>query len=130
MFILNSKTPVKSTILVGIVTALMAGFTPIGVVAELTNIGTLAAFIIVSLAVIVLRVKRPDIKRSFKCPFVPVVPALAVIFCGYLIYSLPRITQYRFLIWLSIGLVVYFMYGINHSVINTEEKDDVLEKIG
>jgi basic amino acid/polyamine antiporter, APA family len=117
------KTPVKSTILVGIVTAAMAGFTPIGIVAELTNIGTLAAFIIVSAAVIVLRVKRPDIKRSFKCPFVPVVPGLAIIFCGYLIYSLPKITQYRFIIWLAMGLIVYFLYGMKHSALNSNDQE-------
>ncbi len=120
------KTPVKSTILVGIVTALMAGFTPIGIVAELTNIGTLAAFIIVSAAVIVLRKKQPDIHRSFKCPFVPVVPSLAIIFCGYLIYSLPRITQYRFIAWLLIGLVVYFIYGIKNSTLS--EKKETLQE--
>lgn len=115
------RTPVKSTVLVGIVTALMAGFTPIGIVAELTNIGTLAAFMIVSAAVIVLRKKRPDLKRSFKCPMVPAVPMMAILFCGYLIYSLPRITQYRFIAWLAIGLVVYFMYGIKHSTIDKYE---------
>ncbi|GLC28805.1 amino acid permease [Clostridium omnivorum] len=115
------RTPVKSTVLVGIVTALMAGFTPIGIVAELTNIGTLAAFMIVSAAVIVLRKKRPDLKRSFKCPMVPAVPIMAILFCGYLIYSLPRITQYRFIAWLAIGLVVYFIYGIKHSTIEKYE---------
>ena len=123
------QTPVKSTILVGIVTALMAGFTPIGVVAELTNIGTLAAFMIVSAAIIVLRKKRPDLKRSFKCPFVPVVPGLAIIFCGYLIYSLPRITQYRFVAWLALGLVVYFIYGVKHSTLSEELIDkDIIEE--
>jgi basic amino acid/polyamine antiporter, APA family len=123
------KTPVKSTILVGVVTALMAGFTPIGIVAELTNIGTLAAFIIVSAAVIVLRIKKPDLKRSFKCPFVPVVPGLAIIFCGYLIYSLPRITQYRFVAWLIIGLFVYFLYGKNHSTLNIEGVKEGIEDV-
>lgn len=117
------RTPVKSTVLVGIVTAVMAGFTPIGIVAELTNIGTLAAFIIVSAAVIVLRKKRPDIKRSFKCPLVPLIPLLAIAFCGYLIYSLPSITQYRFVVWLAIGIVVYFLYGIKHSTMNKSDDD-------
>lgn len=124
------KTPVKSTLLVGIFTSLMAGFTPIGVVAELTNIGTLAAFIIVAAAVILLRVKRPDLQRSFKCPFVPVVPGLAIIFCGYLIYSLPKITQYRFVVWLLIGLAVYFLYGIKHSTMNYDIKEErIVEKV-
>lgn len=124
------RTPVKSTVLVGIVTALMAGFTPIGIVAELTNIGTLAAFMIVSAAVIVLRKKRPDLKRSFKCPMVPAVPMMAILFCGYLIYSLPRITQYRFIAWLAIGLVVYFMYGIKHSTIDKYENTVENEAVG
>jgi basic amino acid/polyamine antiporter, APA family len=115
------QTPVKSTVLVGVVTALLAGFTPISAVAELTNIGTLAAFIIVSVAVIVLRVKRPDIKRTFKCPFVPVVPSLAVIFCFGLIIALPTITHIRFIIWLVLGIVIYYIYGIKHSTMNSIE---------
>jgi len=114
-------TPVKSTVLVGIVTALIAGFTPIGIVAELTNIGTLAAFVVVSAAVIVLRKKRPDIKRGFKCPWVPVVPGLAILFCMILIYTLPLITQIRFGVWLAIGIVIYFAYGRKHSTMNKDE---------
>jgi len=114
-------TPVKSTVLVGIVTALIAGFTPIGIVAELTNIGTLAAFVVVSAAVIVLRKKRPDIKRGFKCPWVPVVPGLAILFCMILIYTLPLITQIRFAVWLAIGIVIYFAYGRKHSTMNNDE---------
>lgn len=112
------KTPAKITIAVGIVTSLLAGFTPIGVVAELTNIGTLAAFIIVSFSIIVLRKRRPDLSRPFKCPLVPVVPGLAIIFCGILIYKLPVITQIRFLVWFAIGIIVYLFYGINHSTMN------------
>lgn len=119
------KTPVKSTILVGVVTSLLAGFTPIGVVAELTNIGTLAAFIVVSAAIILLRYRRPDLNRPFKCPWVPVVPGLAILFCGYLIYSLPRITQIRFVIWFALGIVVYFIYGYRHSAMNELSKQEV-----
>ena len=114
-------TPVKSTVLVGVVTALLAGFTPISAVAELTNIGTLAAFTIVSFAVIVLRVKKPDIKRSFKCPWVPIIPSLAIIFCIGLIIALPKITHIRFVVWLVIGIVVYFLYGRKHSTMNEIE---------
>ena len=116
-------TPAKSTILVGVATALIAGFTPIGIVAELTNIGTLAAFVVVSAAVIVLRKKRPDLKRSFKCPWVPVVPALAILFCLGLIFNLPLITQIRFVVWLALGVIIYFAYSKKHSVMNFETED-------
>lgn len=110
-------TPAKSTWLVGIVTAILSGFTSISEVAELTNIGTLAAFIIVSVAVLVLRKKRPDIKRPFKCPWVPLIPALAVISCFYLIIVLPRITHIRFVVWLIFGFFVYVLYSRKHSVL-------------
>lgn len=115
-------TPVKSTLLVGFVTAITAGFTPIGVVAELTNIGTLAAFIIVSAAIIVLRKRRPDIKRSFKVPFSPFVPILSILFCAFLIAKLPMITFIRFVVWLILGLIVYFTYSRDHSILNDVKK--------
>ncbi|MDP4268431.1 MAG: amino acid permease, partial [Bacteroidota bacterium] len=111
-------TPAKSTLMVGTITAALAGFTTISEVAELTNIGTLAAFVIVSAAVIALRIRRPDLKRPFKCPWVPIVPALAIVFCLYLIIVLPHITQLRFIIWLAVGLVIYFLYSRNHSTLN------------
>lgn len=113
-------TPVKSTILVGVITSLIAGFTSIGEVAELTNIGTLAAFIIVSASVIVLRIKRPDIERPFKCPLVPILPLISIAFCGYLIIMLPTITKWRFIIWLGLGLIIYFSYSVKHSVMKKE----------
>jgi APA family basic amino acid/polyamine antiporter len=116
------KTPVKSTLLVAVVTAVLAGFLPINLVAELTNIGTLAAFLIVSASVIVLRVKRPDIKRSFKCPWVPVIPSLAIIFCIGLIIALPTVTHIRFIVWMLIGIVIYFGYGVKHSAISEIKK--------
>lgn len=121
------KTPVKSTLLVGIVTSLLAGFTPIGVVAELTNIGTLAAFIIVAFSIILLRKRRPDLERPFKCPFVPVVPGLAILFCGFLIIKLPHITQIRFVIWFALGIIVYMLYGIKHSVMNKIQTEETIE---
>ena len=115
-------TPAKSTVFVGIVTAIIAGFMTIGEVAELTNIGTLAAFIIVSAAVIVLRKTRPDLKRAFKCPGVPFIPSLAIILCGFLVYKLPSITHWRFIIWIIIGLIIYFLYGRKHSTLNQIKK--------
>jgi APA family basic amino acid/polyamine antiporter len=116
------KTPAKSTIFVGIVSAVLAGFTPIGVVAELTNIGTLTAFVIVCAAVIVLRRTRPELERKFKCPLVPVVPVLGILFCLLLIFKLPVITQLRFLVWLVIGFVIYFGYGNKNSVMSKDSE--------
>ncbi len=118
---LKFHTPVKSTLLVGIVTMVIAGFTPIGIVSELTNIGTLVAFIIVSASVIVLRKKEPDRPRSFKVPFSPVTPAFAMLACGFLIFNLQKITLIRFVVWLVIGLIIYFAYGNNHSTMNDED---------
>jgi len=114
-------TPVKSTLLTGVISAILAGFTPIGVVAELTNIGTLAAFVVVSASVIYLRKTKPELNRPFKCPGAPFTPILAIIFCLYLIFSLPLITQIRFLVWLAIGLVVYFAYGRKNSVLAKQD---------
>lgn len=111
-------TPVKSTLLVGTVCALLAGFTPIGVLAELCNIGTLAAFIIVSAAVWYMRKKAPELKRSFKCPWVPVIPIVAIIFNFYLLLNLPHVTHLRFIVWLAIGFIVYFTYSKKHSTMN------------
>lgn len=113
--------PTKSIALVFIATALVAGFFPIGKVAELTNMGTLAAFVIVSLSVIVLRKSRPDLQRPFKVPFVPVVPILAVVFCLFLILQLPTFTKMAFLVWISIGFIVYVFYGYKHSSLNEEK---------
>lgn len=105
------RTPVRVTILVGVVTAILAGLLPLESMAELVNIGTLAAFIIVSIGIIVLRKTNPEIARPFRCPFVPVIPVLAIGFCGYLIIALPTITHIRFVVWLVIGLMIYFFFG-------------------
>lgn len=121
------KTPVRGTIFTGILTAFLAGFTPIQVLAEMTNIGTLAAFIIVSAAVIVLRHKKPELKRPFRTPLVPVVPLLAIIMCGTLIYKLPVITWMRFIIWMIIGVIIYFFYGYKHSLLNDDPSENVVQ---
>lgn len=112
------KTPARSSLIIGVITAIVAGFLPIGLVAELTNIGTLCAFMIVAAAIIVLRKKAPDRPRAFKCPFVPLVPILAIVFCGILIWMLPEVTQIRFIIWLILGMFIYFGYSYNHSIIS------------
>jgi APA family basic amino acid/polyamine antiporter len=111
-------TPFFATWMVGIVFGIIAAFVPLNVLAELVNIGTLAAFCLVSFAVIVLRKKRPDLKRAFRCPGVPVVPAIAIIFCIALMCFLSAITWIAFIIWLALGLVVYFAYARSRSKLN------------
>jgi len=109
------QTPVQSTFIVAGLAAVFSGFVPLNKLAELTNIGTLFAFIVVSLGVIWLRKTNPELRRSFRVPLVPLIPILAVIFCGYLVISLPTDTFVSFLIWLALGLAVYFLYGRKHS---------------
>jgi APA family basic amino acid/polyamine antiporter len=114
------RTPVKITLAVGTVTAILAGFLPLQLIAELVNIGTLAAFTIVAAAVIVLRRIEPDLERHFRCPLVPYVPLFCIFSCFGLIAALPAITHLRFVIWLAIGLVIYLAYGRYHSNICKE----------
>jgi APA family basic amino acid/polyamine antiporter len=109
------RTPVRASLLVGAVTALLASLLPLESMAELVNIGTLAAFVIVSVGIIVLRRTRPELPRPFRCPLVPLVPALAIGFCLALILALPTITHLRFVVWLVIGLVIYAFYGFRHA---------------
>ncbi len=116
----NFKTPVNNIVLVGIIAMVIAAFFPIKDIAELVNIGTLAAFIIVSASVIVLRRQRPDLKRPFKTPLVPYVPILSIIFCLFLVAELPTVTHLRFVVWLAIGLVIYYFYGRKKSHLNVE----------
>ena len=91
--------------------ALIAGFLPIGEAAELTNIGILLAFVVVCIAVIVLRYKRPDLPRTFRCPGMPFVPAVGVVFSLWLISFLAWETWLRFAMWFLLGLVIYLVYG-------------------
>ena len=108
-------TPHRPTLILGAVTALVAGLLPIGEVAELVNIGTLAAFVVICASIMVLRVRKPDLPRAFRTPWVPVVPIIGILFSLWLIWELPMITKERFVIWMVIGLGVYFGYGIRHS---------------
>jgi APA family basic amino acid/polyamine antiporter len=108
-------TPVRTTILCGLLMAFMAGFVPFAALAELVNIGTLAAFVLVCGGVIALRITRPDMPRPFKAPGGLILPILGVLSCGALIAFLPWQTHIRFIIWLAVGLVLYFGYSIRHS---------------
>jgi APA family basic amino acid/polyamine antiporter len=111
------RTPHVTTILTGVAVAVVAAFANINEVVELTNIGTLFAFILVAIGVIVLRWTRPDHPRPFRTPWVPLVPALAVLLCGYLMLQLPALTWLRFVVWLAAGFVLYFVYGYRHSAL-------------
>jgi APA family basic amino acid/polyamine antiporter len=109
------RTPYVTTILTGVFVAGFAGFMDINEAVELTNIGTLFAFILVGIGVIVLRSKEPYRSRPFRCPGVPWVPLLGILSCGYLMSQLPDLTWIRFAVWLFVGLVIYFLYGAEKS---------------
>lgn len=109
------KTPHWSTWIAGLAVGLPAGFVDIGQAADLSNIGTLFAFVLVSLGVIFLRKSQPDRKRAFRVPFVPLFPIISVILCVGLMAGLLVITWMRFFLWLAVGLVIYFFYGRKHS---------------
>ena len=118
------RTPYVITGTVGVVVAVLATFTSIDVLAELVNVGTLFAFILVSLGVIVLRRRRPDLPRAFRTPLVPVLPIAAALICFYLMLNLTVETWVRFLVWMAIGLLVYFLYGRTHSKVGLTGTDD------
>jgi basic amino acid/polyamine antiporter, APA family len=113
------RTPWKSTILVGTFVAIGAGLLPIDALLQMTNIGTLFAFTVVCIAVLIMRKTNPDAKRPFRCPMVPLIPILGIIMCLMLMFSLPWANWVRLLGWLAIGLVIYFLYSRHHSFMKT-----------
>ncbi|GAA3480252.1 amino acid permease [Streptomyces yanii] len=115
-------TPYRPTILLGVIIAIVAGFTSINELATLVNIGTLFAFVVVALGVVVLRRTRPDLHRAFRTPWVPVLPILSVAASVWLMLNLPAETWLRFGIWMAIGVIIYFTYGRSHSRINLDSR--------
>ena len=109
------RTPYITTMITGVVVAIVAGLTPIQILGEMTSIGTLFAFVVVSMAVIILRVKRPDARRPFRVPGGHIIPVLGVISCTYLMIALTVMTWVRFLVWLDLGMIIYWFYGRTHS---------------
>ena len=114
-------TPYRITLITGVVVAVIAGFVDLTTLADLVNIGTLFAFILVSIGVVILRRTRPDLPRAFRVPAAPLVATLATLMCFYLMLNLKGETWVRFLIWMALGLVVYFGYGRRHSRLGQRE---------
>ncbi len=116
------RTPHRPTILLGVVIAIVAGFTSLSELAELVNIGTLFAFVVVAIGVIILRRTRPELPRSFRTPLVPLLPVVSVLASLWLMLNLPAETWLRFGIWMALGFLVYFLYGRSHSRLGRDQK--------
>jgi APA family basic amino acid/polyamine antiporter len=112
------RTPHKSNLLFFVFTGVIAAFIPADVTGEMTSIGTLFAFILVCAGIWILRVRRPDLERGFKVPMAPVVCTLGILTCGAMIYGLGWTNWMRLIIWLAIGIVIYFAYGKSRSRLN------------
>ncbi|MBY0232542.1 MAG: amino acid permease, partial [Gemmataceae bacterium] len=119
------QTPWKSTIAIGVFVMIMAGVLPIDALLELANIGTLFAFVVVCAAVLIMRQTNPHAERPFKCPMVPLVPILGILSCLMLMMSLPVGNWLRLIVWLALGLVIYFAYGQHHSTLGKELRGEL-----
>lgn len=116
------RTPFKNTLAVGLLAGIVGALTPIDDIGKMVNIGTLLAFVIVCIAIMILRRKEPDRSRPFRTPWVPLVPMLGILFNGYMMVRLGWINWARLFIWLAIGMVVYFTYGVKHSRVRQRER--------
>lgn len=124
----KTQTPMIGSWITGILVAIIAGLVPLSSLADLTSIGTLFAFISVSTGVIILRKTQPNLPRPFKVPFVPWIPLLAVLFCGYLLFQLPKITWVGFVVWVILGLFIYAAYGYRNSHLAKKGNEEEQEK--
>jgi len=122
------RTPHITSIITGVIVAIASGFTPIGILGEMVSIGTLMAFVIVSIGVIFLRYQRPELERPFKVPLVPFIPALSALVSLGLMAGLPGATWMRLVVWMTIGIVLYFTYGYSHSEVR--KRDEALAAAG
>ncbi|MEZ0350557.1 APC family permease [Mycobacterium sp. pR1184] len=114
----RTLTPVSNTVIVAVVTGTLGGLVPLDKLADMVSIGTLVAFIVVGVGVIILRVREPDLPRAFKVPFYPVTPVLSVLACGYILSSLHWYTWIAFSGWIFVALIFYFVWGRHHSALN------------
>lgn len=121
-------TPVRFTVIVVVVCALMGGFIPIEALSEMVSIGALFAFLLVSLAVPVLRRTKPDLKRPFRVPLSPLIPTLSGMACMYLMLNLAMATWLRFLVWFALGVAVYLLYGRRHSVVGADARQRMMQE--
>ena len=111
------RTPYRGQLILGLVVGIVGGLVPIAILGELVSIGTLFAFVVVCGAIIYLRRTEPRLKRPFRCPLVPLVPIGGIVCCLFLMLGLPLNTWARLVIWLVIGLAIYFAYGRSHSTL-------------
>jgi APA family basic amino acid/polyamine antiporter len=120
----RSQTPVNNTIIVGIAVAVLAAFVPLDYLIDVVSIGTLTAFIVVSLGVIILRVREPDLERGFRVPGFPVTPILAIVACLYILASLHWVTWLVFALWVAAFLGFYLLYGRKHSIVGRMQRGE------